>query len=274
MLNELIIEAGRTERNYWSDLWRYRELFGVLAWRDVSVRYKQTALGVAWSVIRPLLTMAVFTVIFGRVARLQSDGSWPYPLMVFSGLLPWMLFSTILAEASASIVVNSSLIGKVYFPRIIVPTATSLVAVVDFAVSFGLLAVLIGWYRAWPDWRLLLLPGFLLLALLAALGPALLMTAMNVKYRDFRYVIPFIMQFGIYVSPVGFSTAVLPAQWRLWYSFNPIVGVIDGFRWCLSGGQAALFVPGLCASIATTVLFFWGGIYYFRRTERTFVDII
>ena len=218
--------------------------------------------------------MVVFTVIFGRIARLPTDGSHPYPILVFAGMLPWFLFSTILNEASASLVGNANLIGKVYFPRLIVPAATIAVALVDFAISFAMLVALMIWFRFLPDWRILLLPAFILLGVLASLGPALLMTAMNVKYRDFRYVIPFVLQFGLYVSPVGFSTKVVPAQWRLLYSLNPAVGVIDGFRWCLLGGQAHLYLPGFALSLAVVAAFLWAGVAYFRRTERTFADLL
>ena len=270
----LILEAGRAERNYWSDLWAYRELFVILAWRDLAVRYKQTVIGVAWAVIRPLLTLAIFSIVFGRVAKLPTDGVAPYPLLVFAGMLPWTLFSTILSDASNSLVANSNLIGKVYFPRLIVPSATIVVALVDFAVTFLLLLVMMAVLGFWPNWRIVLLPALILFAVLAALGPALLMTAMNVKYRDFRYVIPFILQFGLYVSPVGFSSAVVPSEWRLLYSLNPAVGVIDGFRWCLLGGESQLYIPGFLASLSVVILSLWAGIAYFRNTEKSFADLI
>ncbi|MES1179714.1 MAG: ABC transporter permease [Hyphomicrobium sp.] len=270
----LVLEPGRAERNYWRDLWAYRELFAILAWRDLAVRYKQTVIGVAWAVIRPLLTMVIFTVIFGYVAKLPSAGGAPYPIMVYSAMLPWFLFSTILSEASNSLVANANLIGKVYFPRLIVPCATMLVALVDFAVSLAILFVMMGVFQFWPDWRILLLPAFVSLAVLAALGPALLMTAMNVKYRDFRFLIPFIVQFGLYVSPVGFSSTVVPEQWRLFYSLNPMVGVIDGFRWCLLGGEASIYWPGFGCSLAVTAALLWLGVAHFRKTERTFADLM
>jgi lipopolysaccharide transport system permease protein len=270
----LVLEAGRAERHYWLDLWTYRELFAILAWRDLAVRYKQTVIGVAWAVVRPLITMIIFTVVFGRLAKMPTDGATPYPLMVFAGMLPWFLFSTILTDASASLVSNAKLIGKVYFPRLIVPAATMAVALVDFAITFVLMLAMMAWFRFMPDWRILLLPFFVLLAVLASLGPSLLMTAMNVKYRDFRYIIPFVLQFGLYVSPVGFSSQAVPAQWRLLYSLNPAVGVIDGFRWCLLGGQAHLYLPGFFASLGVIAVFLWWGIAYFRRTERTFADLL
>jgi lipopolysaccharide transport system permease protein len=270
----IIIEAGRSERHYWLDLWRYRELFGVLAWRDLSVRYKQTVIGVLWAVIRPVLTMAVFTIVFGRIAGLPSEGSTPYALMVFAGMLPWTFFSTGLSDASNSLINNANLISKVYFPRLLVPAATIAVAFVDFLISFCILAALCVWYKFVPGWQIVGLPLFVLLAFLTSLGPSLWLSAFNVKYRDFRYVIPFIVQFGLYISPVGFTSAIIPENWRLLYSLNPMVGVIDGFRWCLLGGQSQIYFPGLTISIAATSLFLWLGVREFRRTENTFADLI
>lgn len=270
----LVLEAGRAERNYWRDLWHYRELFAILAWRDVAVRYKQTVIGVAWAIIRPFLTMVVFTVIFGWIAKLPSDGTAPYPILVFAGMLPWFLFSSVLSEASNSMVGNANLISKVYFPRLVVPAATAVVALVDFAINFLMLAVLMAWFGFMPDWHILLLPVFIVLAILASLGPALWITALNVKYRDFRYIIPFIVQFGLYVSPVGFSSAAVPIEWRLLYSLNPVVGVIDGFRWCLLGGESQIYWPGFALSLCVVAFFLWFGIRYFRATERTFADMV
>jgi lipopolysaccharide transport system permease protein len=270
----LVLEAGRAERHYWRDLWTYRELFAILAWRDLAVRYKQTAIGVAWALIRPILSMLIFTVLFSRVAKLPSVGHAPYSVMVFAGMLPWFLFSTILADASVSLVNDSNLISKVYFPRLIVPSATILVALADFAVTFALLLLMMAWYRFFPDWRLVFLPFFLLLAILASLGPALYITALNVEYRDFRYIIPFILQFGLYMSPVGFSSTVVPQKWRLLYSLNPVVGVIDGFRWCLLRGESQFYLPGFLLSIGAVVVWLWLGIWYFRKTERTFADLL
>jgi lipopolysaccharide transport system permease protein len=270
----LVIAPGRAERNYWRDLWAYRELFLILAWRDVAVRYKQTVIGVAWSVVRPFLTMVIFTILFSRVAHMPSENAAPYAVLVFAGMLPWFLFATVLSEASNSLIDNANLIGKVYFPRIIVPASSAVVALVDFGINVVVLGVLMAWYAFVPTWRLLLLPGFVILAVLASLGPALLITALNVKYRDFRYIIPFIVQFGLYVSPVGFSSAVIPQQWRFWYSLNPVVGVIDGFRWCILGSPSALFLPGFLLSVGIVVVFLWIGLAYFRRTERSFADLI
>jgi lipopolysaccharide transport system permease protein len=274
MQDLIVIEAGKAERHYWLDLWRYRELFRVLAWRDLSVRYKQTVIGVLWALIRPFLTMLVFTIIFGRIAKLPTDGNAPYALMVFAGILPWTLFSTGLSEASNSLINNEKLISKVYFPRLIVPIATIVVAFVDFLISFGILLALMGWYRFMPDWRILFLPIFAVLAFFASVGPSLWITSLNVKYRDFRYVIPFIVQFGLYVSPVGFSSSVVPEQWRMLYSLNPMVGVIDGFRWCLLRGQSELYPPGLLASVAVIAFFLWFGVRRFRKTEKSFADLI
>ena len=269
----LILEAGRTERNYWSDLWSYRELFAILAWRDVAVQYKQTVIGVAWAVIRPLLTMIIFTVVFGTLAKLPSEGTAPYPVMVMAGMLPWFLFSTILSQAANSLVTNSNLIGKVYFPRLIVPTASSIVALVDFAVTFVLLLGLMVLLGFFPSWQILLLPLFILLAVLAALGPALILASLNVRYRDFRFIVPFIVQFGMYVSPVGFASSVVPDNLRLIYSMNPVVGVIDGFRWCLLGGEAEIYWPGFALSLLVVAFFLWLGIRTFRATEKTFADL-
>jgi lipopolysaccharide transport system permease protein len=273
-MSQIIIEAGRVEKNYWHDLWRYRELFQVLAWRDISVRYKQTIIGVAWALIRPFLTMVVFTVIFGKVAKLPTEGTAPYALLVFAGMLPWTFFSTALAEASNSLIGNANLISKVYFPRLIVPTATVVVALVDFLISFTVLAAMMVWYQFLPGWQIFLLPAFVLLAFLASLGPGLWITALNVKYRDFRYIIPFLVQFGLYVSPVGFSSSVVPEKWRLLYSLNPMVGVIDGFRWCLLRGESLIYWPGFYMSLGVTVFFLWLGIRQFRKMEKTFADLI
>jgi lipopolysaccharide transport system permease protein len=269
-----VLEPGRAERNYWSDLWHYRELFAILAWRDVAVRYKQTVIGVAWAIVRPVLTMIVFTVIFGGLAKLPSDGDIPYPVLVFAGMLPWFLFSSILSDASNSLVGNANLISKVYFPRLIVPASAGVVALVDFTVNIAILFALMAWFGVVPNWQIIFLPAFVALAFLASLGPALWITALNVKYRDFRFIIPFIVQFGLYVSPVGFSSAVVPEQWRFLYSLNPVVGVIDGFRWCLLGGESQLYLPGFLASLVVVTLLLWFGIHYFRKTERTFADLV
>jgi lipopolysaccharide transport system permease protein len=271
---ELILEAGRAERNYWGDIWRYRELFQVLAWRDVSVRYKQTVIGVAWAVIRPVLTMLVFTVVFGRIAKLPSDGAIPYPLLVFAGMLPWTFFSTALSDASNSLISNANLVSKVYFPRLIVPVATIVVALIDFLISFCILTGMMVWYQVTPSWQILFLPLFVALAFLASLGPSLWIAALNVKYRDFRYLIPFVVQFGLYISPVGFSSSVIPSEYQWLYALNPVVGIIDGFRWCLFGGQSHLSVYALMSCLIVTSIFLIIGVYKFRQTERCFADLI
>src|SRR5213594_4238565 len=269
----IIIEPGRTEKNYSADLWRYRELFLMLAWRDVSVRYKQTIIGLAWAVIRPFLTMVVFTVIFGRIAALPSGGA-PYALMVFAAMLPWSLFSTALGEATNSLIGNERLISKVYFPRLIIPAATVVTAFVDFLISFTILLALMVYYQFSPGWNMLMLSVFILVAVFASLGPGLWITALNVKYRDFRYVIPFLVQFGLYVSPVGFSSSVVPEKWRLLYSLNPLVGVIDGFRWSILGAASPIYWPSFASSVVVILGFMWLGIARFRKMEKTFADLI
>jgi lipopolysaccharide transport system permease protein len=269
---ELVLEAGRTSRNYWRDLWRYRDLLGFLTWRDLVVRYKQTLVGVAWALLQPLLTMAVF-VIFGGLLGVPTDGV-PRPVMVFAALLPWQFFSAALSACSGSLVNSSNLISKVYFPRLIVPLSAILVSFVDFLVAALFLGLLMAWYGLVPDLRVLALPLFTLLAFACALGGGLWLTALMVRYRDFRIVLPFILQFGTYVSPVAFSSSLVPEKWRLLYSLNPMVSVIDGFRWALLGGNHALHLPGLALSTAFGLVLVWSGLAYFRRTERAFADII
>jgi lipopolysaccharide transport system permease protein len=271
--DELLVEAGRGARQYWRDLWRYRELFFFLAWRDVKVRYKQTAIGVAWALLRPLLTMVIFTVIFGRIAGLPAPGGVPYPLLVMAGMLPWQFFANAMAECGTSILTNGNLISKVYFPRLIAPASVVLVTFVDLLISGALMLGLMAWYGFAPPWRVLALPAFLAEALAAALGVGLWLSALTVRYRDFRYVVPFVVQFGLYVSPVGFSSDVIPERWRLWYAFNPMVGVIDGFRWSLLGCGELRGAEQL-ASLAVTAALLVGGFWYFRGTERTFADTI
>jgi lipopolysaccharide transport system permease protein len=274
MQQRLIIEFNRADALYWRDLWRYRELFGVLAWRDLSVRYKETVFGVLWALLRPFLTMLVFAGIFGRLAKLPSDGNVPYPLMVLVGMIVWSLFSTSWTEAGSSLVRDASLITKVYFPRLIVPTASIAVNCVDFLISFAVLVMLMIWYRFVPGWQIALLPFFLALAFFANLGPGLWIAALNVRYRDVRYMIPFVVQLGLYVSPVGFSSNVIPAEWRWLYSLNPVVGVIDGFRWCILGGQGGLYAPGFCWSLVATAIFLWLGVHQFRKVEKRFADLL
>jgi len=271
---DLLIEAGRGEKNYWRDLWRYRELFYFLAWRDILVRYKQTVIGIAWALIRPFLTMLVFTFIFSKVARLQAPGDVPYPLLVFAAMLPWQFFSTALSEASNSLIGNANLISKVYFPRLIAPAGSVITSFVDFLITLGLMAGMMVWHGFLPDWRLLALPIFMALAFGAAFGAGLWFCALNVRYRDFRYIVPFIIQFGIYLSPVGFSSNIVPEDLRLIYACNPMVGVIDGFRWALLHGRSPLSSTALIASALVTSVLCASGICYFRRTEKTFADII
>jgi lipopolysaccharide transport system permease protein len=272
---QLIIEPGRTEKNYWKDLWRYRELFYILAWRDVKVRYKQTVIGVLWSILRPLLTMIVFTFIFTRIAKLEAVGAAPYAIMVYAAMLPWQFFSTALTESSNSLVTNSNLISKVYFPRMIVPASAVISSFVDFLISFVIMFVLMAYYRYLPPIQILALPLMLIFVFLVSFSFGLYLTALNVKYRDFRYIIPFIVQFGLYISPVGFSSTAIPKNLRLLYNLNPMVGVIDGFRWCIVGGNFSKEIMqsiGISLVFTLVVLFF--GIRYFRKVEKTFADII
>jgi lipopolysaccharide transport system permease protein len=271
--HELVIEAGRTEQQYWQDLWKYRELFYFLAWRDILVRYKQTVIGVAWALIRPFLTMVVFTVVFGNLAKLPSEGV-PYPILVFSAMLPWQFFANALTECSNSLIGNANLLSKVYFPRLIVPASAVIVSFVDFMISGMILVGLMAWYNFVPSWKILTLPLFILIAFVAAMGVGLWLAALNVQYRDFRFIVPFIVQFGLYISPVGFSSSIVPEQWRLLYSINPMVGVIDGFRWAILGRQSIIYLPGFVLSIGLVFLVFVSGIWYFRKVERTFADVI
>ncbi len=275
---DLVIEPGRAEKNYWADLWRYRELFYILAWRDISVRYKQTFIGVAWALIQPFLTMIVMTIIFSRVAGLKTEGGAPYAIMVFAAMLPWNFFSSSLSSSSQSLIGNANLISKVYFPRLIVPASAVVTSFADFLISFVILIGMMIWYGFAPSWQILTLPIFVFVAFLAALGPGLYLTALNVKYRDFRYVIPFLVQFGLYVTPVGFSSAVirekLGEKLFLLYSLNPMVGVIDGFRWAILGGQSTIYFPGFLLSLLVIVFFLVLGIWYFRKMEKSFADII
>jgi lipopolysaccharide transport system permease protein len=271
---ELVIEAGRAERQYWKDLWRYRELFYFLAWRDILVRYKQTIIGIAWALIRPFLTMVVFTVVFGKIAKLPSEGGAPYPILVFSAMLPWQFFANSLSECSNSLITNANLISKVYFPRLIVPASAVIVSFVDFMISGMILLGLMAWYDFVPSWRIVTLPLFIGIAFMASMGVGLWLASLNVKYRDFRYIVPFLVQFGLYISPVGFSSGVVPERWRFVYSLNPMVGVIDGFRWAILGGESKLYLPGFALSLALVALLFASGVWYFRKVERTFADVI
>ena len=269
---ELVLEAGRADDHYWRDLWRYRELLGFLAWRDIKVRYKQTVLGAAWALLQPGITLVVFTFVFGRLAHMPS-GDAPYPLLVMAGLLPWQLFANALSRASGSLVSNTHLISKVYFPRLVVPLSALAVALIDFLIVALLYVALCAWWGFWPDWRVLLLPVWVVFALLAAFGAGLWLTALTVRFRDFRFIVPFLLQVGVFLSPVGFSTSNLPS-WRLLFSLNPMVAVIDGFRWCLLRGSPPLYVPEVLIGIAVTAALLVSGLWYFRRTERSFADVI
>jgi len=270
---QFIISAGKTERHYWHDLWRYRELFGFLAWRDVLVRYKQTVIGILWAVLRPLLTMFVFSFIFGRLAKLPSDGI-PYPILVFAAMLPWQFFASSLTEASNSLITNANMLSKIYFPRLVLPTSAVIVSLVDFLISSVILAGMMAWYGIWPTWHMLALVPLTGLAFLASMAAGLWIAALNVEYRDFRYIVPFLVQFGLYVSPVGFSSSIVPEHLRFWYSLNPMVGVIDGFRWAIAGAQTQIYWPGFSLSLFVVFALLASGIWYFRRMERTFADVI
>jgi len=271
---DLIIEPGKAAKRYWLDLWRFRELFLILSWRDINVRYKQTIIGILWAFIRPLLSMVVFTVVFGKIAKLPSEGSAPYAIMVYAAMLPWQFFASAVQESSNSLIGNSQLISKVYFPRMIIPSSSIITGLIDFAISFVILLLLMVFYQFPPTWNMLLLPIFLLIALATALGLGLLITSLNVKFRDFRYVIPFIIQFGLYLSPVGFSSSVIPDKYRFWYSLNPMVGVIEGFRWAILGEGSQPYWPGFVLSLGVMLFFLWLGIRTFRKMEKTFADMI
>jgi lipopolysaccharide transport system permease protein len=270
---ELVIRAGHTESQYWQDLWRYRELLYFLAWRDILVRYKQTAIGIAWALLRPFLTMIVFTIVFGNLANLPSGGI-PYPILVFAGMLPWQFFADTLSRCSSSLIGNANLISKVYFPRLIVPASAMIGSFIDFLISGIILLGLMAWYNFVPSWQILTLPLFIGIAAVAAMGLGLWLAALNVKYRDFQYIVPFLVQFGLYISPVGFSSNIVPEQWRSLYYLNPMVGVIDGFRWAILGRGTQLYAFGFFLSIVLIILLLISGIWYFRKTERTFADVI
>lgn len=269
----IVIESGKIHRQYIKDLWIYRELFWLLSWRDILVRYKQTVIGVAWSVLRPLLTMIVFTIVFGKLAKMPSDGM-PYSVMVFAAMLPWQFFSNTLSEGGNSLINNEKLISKVYFPRIIIPTTSMIVSLIDFIISLGLLFILMIFTGFLPSWKIIFMPVFLIQAIIISLGLTFFISAMNVKYRDFRYVLPFIIQFGLYISPVGFSSSIVPEKWRILYYLNPMAGIIDSFRWCISGSTPNFYLTGWVVSLFVTIIFFIIGVAYFRNAEREFADII
>lgn len=269
----IIIEAGRTTQHYWRDLWRYRELLFFLCWRDILVRYKQMTLGIAWSVLKPFVTMIAFTLVFSRLANL-SAGNVPYPVMVFVALLPWQFVSSAFTEAGMSLIGNANLISKIYFPRLIIPTSAIIVSFIDFLLAGIVLMGLMVWYHFVPDWRIVMLPLFMLLALAAALAAGLWVAALNIRFRDVGNVIPFVIQFGLYVSPIGFRSEIVPDNLRLFYSLNPLVGIVDGFRWSLLRGSAPLYWPGFLLSLTLVLVFLVCGIRYFRATEKRFADMI
>ena len=278
MAIEVFIEPGRAERNYWKDLWRFRELFYILSWRDIKVRYKQTVIGVVWSVLRPLLTMLIFTFIFGRVANFMATEDIEYSLLVFAGLLPWQFFSTGLAEASNSLIGNERLISKVYFPRMIIPASSVITSLVDFFISLVLMFGLLVWYKTVPSVNLIFLPLFILMAFLASFGVGLWLTSLNVKFRDFKHVVPFLVQIGLYISPVAFTSVkaatIIPEKFRLLYYLNPMAGVIDGFRWCFFGDKTPIYWNGMFVSLAVVIIFLLIGIRTFRKMEKSFADLI
>jgi lipopolysaccharide transport system permease protein len=270
---DLIIDPSKPNLQYWDDLWHYRELLYILTWRDILVRYKQAVIGIAWTIIRPLLTMLAFVLVFNQVAKLES-GNVPYAITVLVALLPWQFFSTSLSDASNSFIANSNLISKVYFPRMIVPLSSVAVCFIDFIISCFLLIALLIYYRFVPSSNIVFLPLYIFILILISLGSGLCLSALNVKYRDFRYVVPFIIQFGLYVSPVGFSSDMIPNEWRFLYSINPMVGIIDGFRWCVLGTKASFYWPGFAISLLLIIVLLIIGITYFRKTEKGFADKI
>ena len=275
---EVFIEPGRTEKNYWKDLWRYRELFYILSWRDLKVRYKQTVIGVVWSVLRPLLTMMIFTFIFGAVAKFPAPDGIKYPVLVFAGLLPWQFFAAGLTEASNSLIGNERLISKVYFPRMIIPAASVITSLVDFLISLGLMFLLLIWFSVIPSVNLVFLPVFVIMAFFASFGVGLWLTSLNVKYRDFKHVVPFMVQLGLYISPVGFTSALatgmIPEKFRLLFYINPMAGVIDGFRWCFFGDKMPINWYGMFISLGVIIFFMLIGIRTFRKMEKSFADLI
>jgi lipopolysaccharide transport system permease protein len=272
-MSELVIEAGRTERQYWQDLWRYRELFLFFAWRDLLVRYKQTVVGVSWALVRPLLTMIVLTFVFGKLGKMPAGGV-PYPLLVLCGMLPWQFFSSSLTDSGNSLVMNSNMISKVYFPRLVIAVSSVVTSMMDFFISGIFLALLLCWYHFVPSWQMVFLPFFMLLAIGISLGAGLWVAALMVEYRDFRFIVPFVVQFGLYLSPVGFQSSVVPERFRLLYAMNPMVGIIDGFRLSILGANKSVFFPGIAIAVVEIAILIASGIWYFRKTERTFADVI
>lgn len=271
--HEIVLEPGRSERQYWRDLWNYRELFCFLAWRDILVRYKQTVVGIAWAVLRPLLTLLILLFVFKTVAGMES-GNTPYALVILCGMLPWQFFSTALSQSGQSLVSNAGMVSKVYFPRLVLPASSVITSLVDFLITAVLLALLMVYYQHLPGIQVLLLPFFVVLAFFAAFGFGVWLSALMVRYRDFRIIVPFIVQFGLYVSPVGYMTSKVPEARQLLFSINPMVGVIDGFRWAIIGGEHDLNIHGLLISVVFVAIVCYSGIWFFRKTERTFADVI
>jgi lipopolysaccharide transport system permease protein len=273
-VSRLVIEAGKTERHYWTDLWKYRELFFFLSWRDILVRYKQTVIGALWAVLRPLLNTIVFVIVFGKFAGMPSDGVASYTVFVFCAMLPWQFFASALTEASNSLIDNAKMISKIYFPRLVMPASSVIVALVDLLISLAILAGIMAWNGVVPTWRLLGIIPFTGLAFFAAFGAGLWLAALNVEFRDFRYVLPFIVQFGLYISPVGYGVSRVPESWRAFYSLNPMVGVINGFRWSVTGVDYFLDWRSYLFSLLVVFIITASGVWYFRKTERAIADVI
>jgi lipopolysaccharide transport system permease protein len=270
---ELTIEPGKKLKHYWKEIWLYRELFYFFTWRDIKVKYKQTVIGISWAVIRPVMTMVIFSIVFGKIALLPSEGI-PYPILVLAATLPWQLFANSLSESSNSIISNAQMISKIYFPRIALPVSNIGASIFDFLISLSILVIMMLFYQVIPTWKIIFIPFLTLIAIAASLGGGLWISALSVKYRDFRYIVPFIVQFGLFVSPVGFSSTVIPEQWRLLYSVNPMVGVIDGYRWAIAGKETPFHVEGFLLSLLVVFILLFSGIWYFRKTESIFADVI
>lgn len=272
--HRIVIEAGSADRHYWRDLLRYRELLFLLAWRDVTVKYKQTVIGASWAILKPVATMLILVLVFGKVAKLPTPDNIPYPILVLTGMLAWQLFAAGISSTSDSLVGSAGLISKVYFPRLIIPLSALAAVLVDFFVTVPLLVAAMFYYGITPGWNVLVFPAFVVLTVLASLSLGIWMSALNVRYRDVRVLIPFILQFGLYLSPVGYSIVVVPEEYRTLYSLNPMVGIIEGYRWSLLGEAEGLTPLSLGVSIGTVLVLLVGGLRYFRRTERTFADVI
>lgn len=267
------ISADQKIMNYWSDLWGQRQLLIFLVWRDLIVRYRQTFVGLSWVLIRPLLSMIIFSLVFGKLAGLSS-GDKPYPLLVFAGMLPWFFFSSAVSECTNSLSTNGALVGKIYFPRLIIPLSTITVSSVDYLVSCFLIIAVMLWYSEAPTWRLLTLPLLTIWVASLSFGLGVWFSALTVRYRDLRHLVPFILQLGIYISPVGYSATLVPERWLPLYSLNPMVGIITGYRWALLGSEFTAYVPGVAFSFSITLLLVWSGVRYFRKCEKTFVDYL